>query len=91
MEDKNYIPLTTETKRILLRWLKDGSLNRMELSELMHEYPVTGDEIEAELRRLAKFSHDEDCARLQEMGFCKYANSNQIVSKNGKERSKNNG
>lgn len=57
---------------LLLKWLKQGYIDSLELDDLRQEHPITSDEVESELRRLAYVFHDEDCQRLQEMGFCPY-------------------
>ncbi len=65
------IPMNRERKLMLLRWLKQGYIDSMELSRMQKESPITDDEIETELDRLAKCMHDEECKRLQRLGFCK--------------------
>lgn len=65
------IPMNREKKLLLLRWLKQGYIDSLELSQIQKDNPITDDEIESELDRLAMCMHDEECQRLQRLGFCK--------------------
>ena len=65
------IPMNRERKLLLLRWLKQGYIDSLELSQIQKDNPITDEEIENELDRLAICMHDEECQRLQRLGFCK--------------------
>ncbi len=57
---------------MLLKWLKCGGIDSIELHALQQASPMTYEELDVELDRLARCMHDEDCERLQKLGFCKY-------------------
>lgn len=65
------IQINREKRLLLLKWLKQGYIDALELSQLQKDNQMTADEIESELDRLAKFMHNEDCQRLQRLGLCK--------------------
>jgi len=69
------IAIDRDKRLLLLKWLKQGYIDSVELGDLKQESPITADEIEAELRRLAFVTLGEDCQRLQDMGFCPYCKS----------------
>ena len=71
------IAIDREKRLLLLKWLKQGCIDSVELGRLEQEHPMTDDELETELRRLACFFHEEECQRLQDMGFCPYCKSGQ--------------
>lgn len=48
------IPLNRELKITLLRWLKNGAINVLELHAIREENEMTLDEINAEIARLGK-------------------------------------
>lgn len=71
---KNLKKIDTETKRLLLKWLCAGEIDSNELSSLNANYTgqMTDAEIHTELDRLCRYLHDDQCERLQRLGYCKY-------------------
>lgn len=65
------IVIDREKRITLLRWLKRGVIDSEELNGLNGLKDLTREEIEAELDRLATICHDEECERLQRLGYCK--------------------
>ena len=65
------IQINREKRLLLLKWLKQGYIDALELSQLQKDNQMTADEIESELDRLAKWTYNEDCQRLQRLGLCK--------------------
>lgn len=51
------IPLNRELKITLLRWLKNGGINILELHAIREENEMTLDEINAEIARLSKLDN----------------------------------
>lgn len=51
------IPLNRELKITLLRWLKNGGINVIELHAIQEENEITLDEINAEIARLSKLDN----------------------------------
>lgn len=51
------IPLNRELKITLLRWLKNGGINVIELHAIQEENKITLDEINAEIARLSKLDN----------------------------------
>lgn len=70
------IELTRELKLTLLRWLKQGYIDKMELVTLQSENEMTMDEALAELERLERlrYSGVDECGRCRRLGLCKYEN-----------------
>lgn len=68
------IQIDRDKKLLLLRWLKQGYIDSMELNELQRDNQITIEEIERELDRLTRVMGDEECMRLQRLGFCKLKN-----------------
>lgn len=65
------IALTREIKLTLLRWLKQGFIDVVELHTLQDAEPLTDEEVERELDRLCMVSGDSECERLKRLGLCK--------------------
>lgn len=66
------IAIDRAKRMLLLKWLKQGYIDGVEFDDLRQAQPITADEIEDEIRRLARLTHVEDCQRLQDMGVCPY-------------------
>lgn len=64
------IELDKAKKITLLRWLQQGYIDGVELLAIQREDPMTDEEINEELDRLAKYRHAEQCERLRRLGFC---------------------
>lgn len=56
-KDPRVIPLNRELKITLLRWLKNGGINILELHAIQEENKMTLDEINAEIARLSKLDN----------------------------------
>lgn len=76
------ITIDREKRLLLLKWLKQGYIDGLEINDL-REFKLTGEEIETELDRLAASMHDEQCERLQRLGFCPYCKSEQASTAAG--------
>lgn len=64
------IQLNREKKMLLLKWLKQGYLEDLELSMLKQTEKVTRSELERQLERLTKLNGAIECARLRRLGEC---------------------
>jgi len=64
--------LDRETKLMLLKWLKNGYIDKMEFLSLkqMVDDSMTMEEIQDKLDRLAS---EDDCERLKRLGICPYS------------------
>lgn len=58
-KETRVIPLNRELKITLLRWLKNGGINVIELHAIQEENKITLDEINAEIARLSKLDNCE--------------------------------
>lgn len=56
-KEARVIPLNRELKITLLRWLKNGGINVIELHAIQEENKITLDEINAEIARLSKLDN----------------------------------
>lgn len=65
------IAIDREKRLILLRWLKRGVINSVELDEISGVGLKTLEEIEEEMDRWAPVSFEEECARYKRLGLCK--------------------
>ena len=63
--------LTREIKLTLLRWLKQGFIDLVELHSLQNTHPLTPEALESELDRLIMLDGSNECQRLKRLGFCK--------------------
>lgn len=68
------IQINREKRLLLLKWLKQGFIEWVELSMLYHNNSMTREEIEKELDYLAKVNDGKGCERYKRLGLCKYAN-----------------
>lgn len=67
-------PLDRETKLMLLKWLKDGYIDKMEFMGLSGEVnkSMTMEELKEELTRLELMMNDEVCDQFISHNVCKY-------------------
>ncbi len=70
-------PLDRETKLMLLRWLKDGLIDRMEVYNLKTEVTrgISREEMIEELNRLELCRNDEICRHFISQNVCKYCHT----------------
>lgn len=71
------ITIDREKRLMLLKWLKQGYIDSVELGTLERLKKLTREEIETELDRWAACRHDEQCERLQRLGYCPYCKGEQ--------------
>ncbi len=65
------IPIDREIKLLLLKWLRQGFIDGVELNMLYHKKPLSREEIEKELDHLAKISDGRECERLKRLRLCR--------------------
>lgn len=77
------IQIDRERRLLLLKWLKQGYIDSWEIGKLDNLKDLTREEIETELDRLAACMHDEECERLQRLGYCPYCKGEQSSTATG--------
>lgn len=77
-EEKHGYVLDRETKLMLLRWLRDGIIDRNELASLSDAATssMTKEELDDEINRYVLGFNDDICEIIMSGGLCKYCYAN---------------
>lgn len=77
-EEVQGYPLDRETKLMLLKWLKDGFINKMEAFNLTKDVTdsLSEEELEEEINRLNLCMNDKICKFFISENVCKYCHTN---------------
>lgn len=77
------ITVDREKRLLLLKWLKQGYIDSWEINDLREFKKLTREEEEAELDRIVVILRDENCERLQRLGYCPYCKGEQTSTAAG--------